>query len=274
MLYDPATVEACAKVLADMLAKAKDKHAKKGLGKGFPGRLNRVRTLGEAYAAIRSLAGREIQSSDGGKGGNRPTDPIEQVVFDALSKAGIKFTQNDAGLDFHLPDFGVHIECKQFHTPRISEQGSRASDVIVVQGRKSAALLAILLTNSAGAWKAPHRGPSAGESDPVVRQDCAPAGTAREAINRLRAAVENMGRDWQSARPFFMSAKYPDEQIAEDIKTVLSTCKSGFAPSMVMEVGPAGNKMMSGVEALTSETRITKPAGRAALEGPRPDLKT
>lgn len=54
----------------------------------------------------------------------------------------------------------------------------------------------------------------------------------------------------------------------------LSTCKSGFAPSMVMEVGPAGNKMMSGVEALTSETRITKPAGRAALEGPRPDLKT
>jgi hypothetical protein len=29
----------------------------------------------------------------------------------------------------------------------------------------------------------------------------------------------------------------------------LSTCRDGWAPCMVLEVGPAGNKMMSGVEA-------------------------
>ena len=29
----------------------------------------------------------------------------------------------------------------------------------------------------------------------------------------------------------------------------LATCKAGFAPSMIMEVGPGGNRMMSGVEA-------------------------
>lgn len=29
----------------------------------------------------------------------------------------------------------------------------------------------------------------------------------------------------------------------------LATCKSGYAPSMVLSLGPAGNKMMSGVEA-------------------------
>lgn len=76
---DPATVEACAKVLADMLAKAKDKHAKKGLGKGFGSRLNRVRTLGEALSAIRSLipnSANEIHSSDGGVEGHACKEAI------------------------------------------------------------------------------------------------------------------------------------------------------------------------------------------------------
>lgn len=33
----------------------------------------------------------------------------------------------------------------------------------------------------------------------------------------------------------------------------LATCKAGWAVGMVMEVGPSGNKMMSGVEAALSE---------------------
>ncbi len=38
-----------------------------------------------------------------------------------------------------------------------------------------------LIPNSAGALEAPHRGVPAGESDPAVTQDCAPAGTVSKA---------------------------------------------------------------------------------------------
>lgn len=43
--------------------------------------------------------------------------------------------------------------------------------------------------NSAGASQASHRGTSAGESDPVARQDCAPAGTV-SALNSQYAGLE------------------------------------------------------------------------------------
>lgn len=37
-------------------------------------------------------------------------------------------------LDFHLPDLGVFIEVKAMHTPRISDQMTRAANVIALQG--------------------------------------------------------------------------------------------------------------------------------------------
>lgn len=70
-------------------------------------------------------------------------DPIEKIIKEALDHAGISYSQDSAvGLDFYIPAHQIYIECKQFHTPRISEQISRVSDVIVVQGKRAATILA------------------------------------------------------------------------------------------------------------------------------------
>ena len=68
-------------------------------------------------------------------------DPIESAVAEVLHECGVNYEYPSNGLDFYLPDFDVHIECKQFYTDRISDQLQRAEDVIVVQGRKSAMFL-------------------------------------------------------------------------------------------------------------------------------------
>lgn len=88
---------------------------------------------------------------------NRPTDPIEAMVFDALVDAGVKFEmadENKARLDFFLPGIGVYVEVKQFHSPRIAEQMSRAKDVIAIQGRWAAAMFCGLLKNNVPAHHA------------------------------------------------------------------------------------------------------------------------
>lgn len=79
------------------------------------------------------------------------TDPIEQIVAAALEKRGIAYTVDGdgdtKGLDFLLDGTGVYLECKQFHTARTSEQMSRVSDVIVIQGRQAALMFARMLEN-------------------------------------------------------------------------------------------------------------------------------
>lgn len=77
----------------------------------------------------------------------RPQDPIEGIVYDALKKAKVEFTLGDnthPRLDFNLPNM-VYLECKQMHSDRISEQMSRAANVIVIQGVEAAKLFANLL---------------------------------------------------------------------------------------------------------------------------------
>ena len=75
-----------------------------------------------------------------------PTDPVELIIWRALTAAQVPFTSDPnqtLGLDFKLltePPF--YIECKQFHSPRITEQMSRAKDVIAVQGIEAAHFLA------------------------------------------------------------------------------------------------------------------------------------
>lgn len=75
------------------------------------------------------------------------TDPIEDIVRSGLDAAGINYVdENDPrskGLDFYLPDYLTHIECKQFHTERTAEQMSRSDNVIVIQGRKAAEFFAL-----------------------------------------------------------------------------------------------------------------------------------
>lgn len=72
--------------------------------------------------------------------------PIEAIIAEALETAGLEFETNKLGLDFYLPDIDLYIECKQFYAPRIAEQMARADNIIVVQGRRAAQLLADSIT--------------------------------------------------------------------------------------------------------------------------------
>jgi hypothetical protein len=75
------------------------------------------------------------------------TDPMEQLIADALDEAGIPYVrdgENPSHLDFRL-DNGIEIEVKRFHSPRISEQMSRVDNVIVAQGKEAVEFLASLI---------------------------------------------------------------------------------------------------------------------------------
>lgn len=82
-------------------------------------------------------------------------DPMEKMVRSALTAAGIEFVEGDATderLDFYLPNIGVHIEVKQFHSPRISEQMSRADEIIVIQGKWACEVFCGLIRNNDPTW--------------------------------------------------------------------------------------------------------------------------
>lgn len=75
-------------------------------------------------------------------------DPMEMLIESALQYAGVKFIRDDENsehLDFYLPNVGVHIEVKQFHSDRVAEQMSRAPNVIVAQGKDAVDWLAQLI---------------------------------------------------------------------------------------------------------------------------------
>lgn len=69
-------------------------------------------------------------------------DPIELIVANGLTSAGIEFIHENEGgtfnLDFFLPEQKIYIEVKQFHSERIAEQSSRVENIIVIQGRHAA----------------------------------------------------------------------------------------------------------------------------------------
>jgi hypothetical protein len=79
-------------------------------------------------------------------------DPMEMLIADALSRAGVRFEHDFSGktkgLDFYLPDHDLYIEVKRFHSDRISEQMSRAPNVIAVQGKIAVEFLAMALSRS------------------------------------------------------------------------------------------------------------------------------
>lgn len=74
------------------------------------------------------------------------TDPMEKIIAEALVRADIEFVSPcmKTGLDFKLAG-DVYIECKQFHSERISEQMTRAENVIVIQGMQAALRFAAML---------------------------------------------------------------------------------------------------------------------------------
>lgn len=78
------------------------------------------------------------------------SDPMEREIATALQAAGISYRVGYATkeLDFHLIDFDVWIECKQFHSDRISEQMARHPNVIAIQGLGAAKAFARMLRTS------------------------------------------------------------------------------------------------------------------------------
>ena len=80
----------------------------------------------------------------------KTTDPMEQLIEGALICANAQYRTdlgggNPAALDFYLPEHGVHIEVKRFHSPRVADQMSRAENVIVAQGELAVMLLSRLI---------------------------------------------------------------------------------------------------------------------------------
>lgn len=75
-------------------------------------------------------------------------DPMEEMVRSALHGASVPFHEEGPetlNLDFLLSDHDIYIEVKQFHSDRISEQMSRAPNVIAIQGEGAARFFAMLL---------------------------------------------------------------------------------------------------------------------------------
>ena len=75
-------------------------------------------------------------------------DPMEQMIVDALDDVGEPYIHEGAAarnLDFYLPRLDVYIEVKQMHSPRISDQMSRADNILVAQGASAVRILAHLL---------------------------------------------------------------------------------------------------------------------------------
>lgn len=77
-------------------------------------------------------------------------DPMEAIIAQALTAAGLGYTRdmgggNPSGLDFKLTGNGVEIEVKRFHTSRIADQMARAENVIAIQGEEAVRFFAALL---------------------------------------------------------------------------------------------------------------------------------
>lgn len=79
-------------------------------------------------------------------------DPMERAVQVALEAGGIDYLlegevpHSGQTLDFWLPAYGLYIECKQFHSPRIADQMARAPNIIALQGRPAVEFFARLLS--------------------------------------------------------------------------------------------------------------------------------
>lgn len=77
----------------------------------------------------------------------KPTDPVELVIANALEAASVEYClgRETGALDFYLPSYRVHIECKRLHTERITKQMARFPDVIAIQGMDAALAFADMI---------------------------------------------------------------------------------------------------------------------------------
>lgn len=75
--------------------------------------------------------------------------PLERQIAESLKTAGIDYKHEmdggTKGLDFYLPEMDLYIEVKGGHADRVAKQTARATNVIVLQGKRSVDLMGILL---------------------------------------------------------------------------------------------------------------------------------
>ena len=86
------------------------------------------------------------------------SDPMERILADALDRAGLNYItgdKNPARLDFYLPGIDLYIEVKQFYSPRIAKQMSRAPNVIALQGACAVRLFANLIEAGCSPYPSP-----------------------------------------------------------------------------------------------------------------------
>lgn len=82
------------------------------------------------------------------------TCPVEKLIWETFKEAGIKIiheSQNKTltkDLDFVVPGWGVYIEVKQLHSPRIAAQMERDDNIIAIQGMKAARMFCAFLTGA------------------------------------------------------------------------------------------------------------------------------
>ena len=125
------------------------------------------------------------------------TDPVEQIIADALDAVGIEYRRGFGGLDFYLAASGVWIECKRFYSPRIAEQMARQPRVIAVQSIEAAQLLARWVNRDEDARAAERQACAAtAEEFPAHTHGnlaTAPAFAAEQAAEEIAAAIRARG---------------------------------------------------------------------------------
>ena len=98
--------------------------------------------------ATRTIGGAALPGRMGTR--RQISDPIERIIAEALDGAGISFVANEKGLDFYLPDHGIHIEGKQFYSERAVRQMAAVESAILIQGRRAAVAFRAMIARSEG----------------------------------------------------------------------------------------------------------------------------
>lgn len=75
------------------------------------------------------------------------SDTLEKDTGAALTAAGIVWTRPQR-LDFYLPDYGVFIEIKQYHSERANDQLKSQNEVILIQGKKALAFFIKMISKN------------------------------------------------------------------------------------------------------------------------------
>ncbi len=64
------------------------------------------------------------------------SDELEKQIGIRLNECDIKFERNQR-LDFYLPDYGVYLEVKKYHSERSVSQLASQENIVLIQGKEA-----------------------------------------------------------------------------------------------------------------------------------------